>query len=99
MKQKKNKNCIVHYTQMSGCKLALLAPLVDTQIKHAVKEGGFNISLVLCSSQSRLSELREFLQEMVAFAGQAVSLFAIDSKTTSEEVAKRLDGSCLLGRN
>jgi ATP-dependent RNA helicase DDX56/DBP9 len=72
---------------MSGCKLALYAPLIDTQIKSCVKSQDENmVSVILCSSQQRISEIREFLAELTAFTSSVIQVVSVDSNTGKEDV-------------
>lgn len=84
---------------MSGYKLAVGAPLADTQIKSAVKSGDKTVSFVLCSSQHRIAELREFYQEMIAFTTQAVGILSVDQKIEKEDLIEKLSGKDLNKKN
>ena len=62
------------YGHMAGVKMTLLLPLIDLQIKKAIKseEKMITYSLILCNTNSRCKQLAEFAKELSSFCSEII---------------------------
>jgi len=80
LKKTEAKNIIVRYSEMSGIKLTLLLPVLNSQIKHAVvnDEEGLLYTLVLCNTNARCMELAAFASELTKFCKDVVDVIQFE---------------------
>jgi len=95
-----SKNIIIKYQEMSGIKMTVFLPLLNTQIRAAItataaaaeddestsKQTLF--TLVLCHSFMRCGEVAEFVQELVGFCAETVQIVNLDTGDLSETMIK-----------
>ena len=89
IKSSAQKNILLKYSEMSGVKLTVFLPLINTQIKHAILQsaGGSEkvvYTLVLCHSNKRSSDLHEFADELTSFCKNVVDTMCFTSSDFSE---------------
>jgi len=80
LKKSDAKNIIVRYSELSGIKLTLFLPLINTQIKQMFTSNDDKImyTLVLCNTNSRCNQLAEFASELTKFCKDIVDVVAFD---------------------
>lgn len=96
LKKNPAKNVIVKYSELSGIKLTVLLPLLNQQIKYAIKEAEEDkviYSLVICNSNKRCGELYEFCQQLTTYCKDVVDLVMfehLDFKDCKHEWKQRV---------
>lgn len=74
---------------MSGVKLTVLLPLLNQQIKHAVKatnDGKITYTVVLCHSNGRCAELAEFASEVADFCKDIIDIVNFPSSMDIQDM-------------
>jgi hypothetical protein len=81
-KKGKNSNVIIRYSMMSGIKLTVLLPTLNTLIRSVVttihdEKASTTYLLILCHSTVRCSELEGFCKELTTFCKDVVDVVGL----------------------
>jgi hypothetical protein len=89
IKKAETKNVVICYQELTGIKLTVFLPLLNSQIRQAVQNSVADspqslYSVVLCHSFVRCQEVSDTIKEITAFCSEMVEVVDLDTSDLTE---------------